>query len=95
MRCVAAADDVTGERLDVTATPLYTDARLYGEAGVPIVLFGAGPRSILEANAKRADENLALDDLRRATRIVARALATLLARDDGPSPRSPASAAIG
>ncbi len=75
---VAATAAVTGETLDVTATPLYTDARLYGEAGVPIVLYGAGPRSILEANAKRADENLALDDLRRATRVVAHALATLL-----------------
>ena len=28
---------------------------------MPTVLYGAGPRSILEANAKRADENLALD----------------------------------
>ncbi len=74
-----AAADVTGERLAATGTPLYTDARLYGEAGVPTVLYGAGPRSILEANAKRADENLVLDDLQRATRVVARALAALLA----------------
>lgn len=76
----AAAADVNGEALPATATPLYTDARLYGEAGVPIVLYGAGPRSILEANAKRADENLVLDDLRTATRVVARTLGTLLAR---------------
>lgn len=75
----AAAD--TDAPLATTATPLYTDARLYGEAGVPIVLFGAGPRTILEANAKRADENLLIDDLRRATRIVARALVGLLAGD--------------
>jgi acetylornithine deacetylase/succinyl-diaminopimelate desuccinylase family protein len=74
----AAAADVMGAPLPATATPLYTDARLYGEAGVPIVLYGAGPRTILEANAKRADENLALDDLRIATRVVARALAALL-----------------
>ncbi len=74
----AASRAVTGDALPVTATPLYTDARLYGEAGVPTVLYGAGPRSILEANAKRADENLLLDDLRLATRVVARALATLL-----------------
>ncbi len=45
---------------------------------MPTVLYGAGPRSILEANAKRADENLVLEDLRRATRVVARALAALL-----------------
>ena len=75
---LVAAAAHTDAPLAVAATPLYTDARLYGEAGVPIVLFGAGPRSILEANAKRADENLALDDLRRATTIVARALGSLL-----------------
>jgi len=69
---------VFGERIPVTATPLYTDARLYGEAGVPVVLYGAGPRTILEANAKRADENLALEDLRRATKVVAATLAELL-----------------
>ena len=76
---VDASADVMDAPIAATATPLYTDARLYGEAGVPIVLYGAGPRSILEANAKRADENLLLDDLRIATRVVARALATLLA----------------
>ena len=34
--------------------------------GAGIVLYGAGPRSILEANAHNADENLRLNDLRRA-----------------------------
>jgi acetylornithine deacetylase/succinyl-diaminopimelate desuccinylase-like protein len=37
-----------------------------------------GPRTILEANAKRADENLKLDDMRRATKVVANAVADLL-----------------
>ena len=82
-RLVAAlarhGERVFGERIAVTATPLYTDARLYGEAGVPAVLYGAGPRTILEANAKRADENLLQDDLRRATKVVAATLAELLA----------------
>jgi len=73
------AQRVFGEPVAATATPLYTDARLYGEAGVPIVLYGAGPRTILEANAKRADENLVLEDLRRATKVVAATLADLLA----------------
>jgi acetylornithine deacetylase/succinyl-diaminopimelate desuccinylase-like protein len=73
------AKRVIGEDIPATATPLYTDARLYGEVGVPIVLYGAGPRSILEANAKRADENLLLEDLRRATKVVASTLADLLA----------------
>lgn len=74
----SASADVMAEPIAATATPLYTDARLYGEAGIPVVLYGAGPRTILEANAKRADENLVLEDLRTATRVVARALATLL-----------------
>lgn len=75
----AHAAAVFGKAIPATASPLYTDARLYAEAGVPIVLYGAGPRTILEANAKRADENLALDDLKKATIVVAGALADLLA----------------
>jgi acetylornithine deacetylase/succinyl-diaminopimelate desuccinylase family protein len=67
-------------RVDVPASgvPLYTDARHYAAAGIPIVLYGAGPRSILEANAHNANENLRLDDLRAATKIVALAVADLL-----------------
>ena len=72
------AERVFGESIPAVATPLYTDARLYAEAGVPVVLYGAGPRTILEANAKRADENLDLEDLRRATHVVASTLADLL-----------------
>jgi len=75
----ARASAVLGEDIPVTASPLYTDARLYAEAGVPTVLYGAGPRTILEANAKRADENLVLADLERATVVVAWALCDLLA----------------
>jgi acetylornithine deacetylase/succinyl-diaminopimelate desuccinylase family protein len=74
------AAEVIGEPIAATGTPLYTDARLYCEAGVPIVLYGAGPRTILEANAKRADENLVLEDLRKATKVVACALFDLLER---------------
>ena len=69
---------VIGEDIPTSGTPLYTDARLYGEAGIPVVLYGAGPRTVLESNAKRADEHLVLEDLRRATKVVARALADLL-----------------
>ena len=36
--------------------PLYFDARLYAEAGVATVMYGAGPRTLLEANGHRADE---------------------------------------
>jgi succinyl-diaminopimelate desuccinylase len=63
-----------------TGVPLYTDARHYAAAGVPVVLYGAGPRSILEANAHNANENLRLDDLRAATKIVAMTVADLLNR---------------
>ena len=70
---------VLGEPIAVSGTPLYTDVRLYGEAGVPAAIYGAGPRTVLESNAKRADEHLVLDDLRQATRVVARTLFDLLA----------------
>jgi acetylornithine deacetylase/succinyl-diaminopimelate desuccinylase-like protein len=70
---------VFGERIEVSGTPLYTDVRLYGAAGVPAVIYGAGPRTVLESNAKRADEHLVLEDLRRATKVVARTLHDMLA----------------
>jgi len=69
---------VFGQRIPAMGTPLYTDVRLYAEAGIPGVVYGAGPRSVLESNAKRADERLELDDLRRATKVIARVLRDLL-----------------
>ena len=69
---------VFGQPIPAMGTPLYTDVRLYGEAGVPGVIYGAGPRTVLESNAKRADERLELEDLRRATKVVARTLLDLL-----------------
>ena len=70
---------VFGEEIPALGTPLYTDVRLFCEAGIPGVIYGAGPRTVLESHAKRADERLDLDDLRRATKVVARALSDLLA----------------
>jgi succinyl-diaminopimelate desuccinylase len=70
---------VFGTDIPAMGTPLYTDVRLYGEAGVPGVIYGAGPRTVLESHAKRADERLELEDLRRATKVVARTLRDLLA----------------
>lgn len=70
---------VFGVDIPAMGTPLYTDVRLYGEAGVPGVIYGAGPRTVLESHAKRADERLDLQDLRRATKVVARVLRDLLA----------------
>ncbi|WP_198119580.1 M20 family metallopeptidase [Massilia rhizosphaerae] len=72
------ATNVFGEEIGAAGTPLYTDARLFGEAGVPAVLYGCGPRTVGESNAKRADEHIDLDDLRRATKVVARTLFDLL-----------------
>jgi succinyl-diaminopimelate desuccinylase len=69
---------IFGEKIPAMGTPLYTDVRLYGEAGIPGVIYGAGPRTVLESHAKRADERLVLEDLRRATKVVARTLADLL-----------------
>jgi acetylornithine deacetylase/succinyl-diaminopimelate desuccinylase-like protein len=59
--------------------PLYTDARHYSEFGVPTVLYGAGPRTLGEANGHGANECLRLNDLRRATATVACTLADVLA----------------
>ena len=70
---------VFGEAIPTSGTPLYTDVRLYTAHGIPAAIYGAGPRTVLESNAKRADEHLVLDDLRRATQVVAGALAELLA----------------
>ncbi len=69
---------VFGEAIPTSGTPLYTDVRLYGAYGVPAAIYGAGPRTVLESNAKRADEHLVLEDLRRATKVVARTLVDLL-----------------
>ncbi len=72
--------EVMGEEVTAQGTPLYADARLYGEHGIPAVLYGAGPRTVPESNAKKADEKLALDDLRKATKVVALTLLDFLAR---------------
>lgn len=67
-----------GEPIPAMGTPLYTDVRLYGEAGIPGVIYGAGPRTVLESHAKRNDERVVLEDLRRATKVIARTLSDLL-----------------
>jgi succinyl-diaminopimelate desuccinylase len=81
-RLVAAlqrrAHEILGETIPVEGVPLYTDARLYSAAGIPTVVYGAGPRTLLEANGHRADENLRLTDLYAATEVVALTLAELL-----------------
>ena len=71
-------EQVFGEPIPAVGTPLYTDVRLYVERGIPGVIYGAGPRTVRESHAKRADERLDLEDLRRATKVVARTLLDLL-----------------
>ena len=72
------ASRIMGEPVAAKGVPLYTDARLYAARGIPVALYGAGPRTIEEANAHRADERLPLDDLRKATEVVALTLLDLL-----------------
>ena len=72
------AEAVFGVKPPAVGTPLYTDVRLYAERGIPGVIYGAGPRTVLESHAKRNDERVDLQDLRRATQVIARALADLL-----------------
>jgi acetylornithine deacetylase/succinyl-diaminopimelate desuccinylase family protein len=74
------AQSIFGTRPPARGTPLYTDVRLYGAQGIPAVIYGAGPRSVLESNAKRADEHIVLDDLLKATKVVARSLLDLMSQ---------------
>lgn len=75
---VKHASELFGEPIPALGTPLYTDVRLYVERGIPGVIYGAGPRTVGDSNAKRADEHIDLEDLRRATKVVARSLLDLL-----------------
>ena len=72
------AEEEFGVAIPVQGVPLYTDARHYASAGIPTVLYGAGPETLQEANGHGADECLRLDDLRKATAVVALALVDLL-----------------
>lgn len=69
---------LTTTPLPEEGTPLYTDARHFAHAGVPVAMYGAGPRTLLEANGHRANERVALKDLRLATKVIAGALYDLL-----------------
>ena len=69
---------IFGETIPAMGTPLYTDVRLYVEKGIPGVIYGAGPRTVLESHANRADERLNLEDLRKATKVISRTILDLL-----------------
>jgi len=72
------AKAIFNEDVPACGTPLYADARLYCEAGIPVVLYGAGPRTVEESRAKQPDERLELEDLRRATKVIARTCLDLM-----------------
>lgn len=72
------ASQVLGEPVGTTAVPLYTDARHYSEQGIPTVMYGAGPRTLIEANGHRADERLPLDTLAVSSKVIALAACDLL-----------------
>jgi acetylornithine deacetylase/succinyl-diaminopimelate desuccinylase-like protein len=74
----AHASEIFNAPITAIGVPLYTDARHYAAAGIPIILYGAGPSSIEEANAHRANERLRLADLFRATEVIALTLRDLL-----------------
>ncbi len=70
--------EIMDGQLEIQGVPLYADARHFYEAGIPVVMFGAGPKTLLEANGHRADEHVLIDDLVKATKIVALTLYDLL-----------------
>lgn len=72
------AYEILGEDVKPHGVPIYTDARHYSARGIPTVLYGAGPRTLLEANGHRADEKLKLEDLHMATEVVALTFLDLL-----------------
>ncbi len=74
----AHGEHIFGQPILAKGTPLYTDVRLFAERGIPGVIYGAGPRTVLESHAKRADERVNLNDLRGATKVLARSLHQLL-----------------
>lgn len=74
------SDIIHEGELPVEGVPIYADARHFTEAGVPAIMFGAGPRTLEEANGHRADEHVLLADMSKAVRITACTLYDLLAQ---------------
>lgn len=78
---VRHAQAIFDTEIPLQGVPLFTDARHYAARGIPTVLYGAGPRSMLEARGHNSDENLRLNDLFRASKVIALTLADLLDPD--------------
>lgn len=76
----AEAQKVLGETVSKGAMPLYTDARHYSEAGIPTIMYGAGPRNPLEANGHRADERVPISLMTDAALVIARGIMMLFSK---------------
>lgn len=78
--CLAAnAEAILGDSINpAKGIPLYTDARLYAEKGIPTIMYGAGPRSVLEANGHRADERVPIQTIAQAATVVAHTIVDIL-----------------
>ncbi|MCH8238405.1 MAG: M20/M25/M40 family metallo-hydrolase [Proteobacteria bacterium] len=72
------AAEVMGGPIWVYGVPFDANSRHYAALDIPTVLYGAGPATMADAHAGEADERLVLDDLRKATEIVALSLADFL-----------------
>lgn len=65
------ASAIVGETMGPRGTAFSTGARHYAAAGIPTLCYGAGPKGPAGDAFAGPDERLALDDLRKATEVVA------------------------
>jgi len=72
------ASRVLGSEIPLRGVPIFSDARWFGNAGIPTVMFGAGPANLAEARGHAPDENVSVDDVIAASHILAEALVSLL-----------------
>ena len=74
------AQKILGETVGKGAMPLYTDARHYSEAGIPTIMYGAGPRNPLDANGHRADERVPTQLLTDTALVIASGISELFSQ---------------
>jgi acetylornithine deacetylase/succinyl-diaminopimelate desuccinylase-like protein len=67
-----------GVPVPVYGVPFGAPTRHYAAIGIPSVLYGAGPETSSNVSPGGPDEYLVLDDLRKATEIVALTLAEFM-----------------
>lgn len=72
------AEDVLGHHVPAGGIPIYTDARIFADAGIPTVLFGAGQPDLTAAGINGVDESVSVSDVEHTVEIVARVVARVL-----------------